>query len=259
MSEIDWGKGKYEPTAADLLPAARQLVDAARIKPGEHVVDVGAGTGNVALLAADLGARVTAVEPAARLREVIEETAAGRDLVVVDGTAESIPLTDGSADVILSNFAVIFAADPAAAIAELSRVAAPSSRILLTSWLPGVMGKLVGIVVGAVRELSDGRNPAAGAIDWHDPKALSELFGPHGYEVSATTLELGIVTASAEEYWETRIANHPLGVATFPLLQQAGRLDEIRARFLEALTSDHADPSGEIHIPAQYLLATATR
>ena len=49
---------------------------AARIQPGEHVVDVGAGTGNVALLATDLGARVTAVEPAARLREVIQQ---GRD------------------------------------------------------------------------------------------------------------------------------------------------------------------------------------
>ena len=75
MREIDWGQGTYETTAADLMPAARELVDADRIQPGEHVVDVGAGTGNVALLAADRGARVTAVEPAARLREVITETA----------------------------------------------------------------------------------------------------------------------------------------------------------------------------------------
>ena len=154
VSDIDWGQGTYEATAADLWPAARELVDAAQIKPGEHVVDVGAGTGNVALLAADLGARVTAVEPAARLREVIQETAGARDLTVVDGTAASIPLTDGSADAILSNFAVIFAPDPAAAIAELSRVAAPTGRILLTSWIPGVMGKLVGVVLSAVQEVT---------------------------------------------------------------------------------------------------------
>jgi SAM-dependent methyltransferase len=258
VSDIDWGQGTYETTAADLLPAARELVDAARIQPGEHVVDVGAGTGNVALLAADLAARVTAVEPAARLREVIEETAGSRDLTVVDGTAASIPLPDGSADVILSNFAVIFAPDPAAAIAELSRVAGATSRILLTSWLPGVMGKLVGTIVSAVQEVT-GENPGAGRLDWHDPNALSAAFAPHGYEVSATTLEVAIVTASAEDYWQTRIANHPLGVTTFPLLERAGRLDDVRARFLQTLTDNWTSSTGEVRIPAQYLLATATR
>lgn len=258
MSDIDWGQGTYETTAADLLPAARELVDAAQIRPGEHVVDLGAGTGNVALQAADLGARVTAVEPAARLREVIQETAGARDLTVVDGTAESIPLRDGSADVILSNFAVIFAPDPAAAIAEISRVAAPTSRILLTSWLPGVMGKLVGIIVGAVGEVT-GQNPAAGRIDWHDPAALSALFAPHAYQVTTTTLELEVVTPSPEDYWDTRIANHPLGVSTFPLLQQAGRLDEVRAHFLQTLADNWTDTTGQVRLPAQYLLASASR
>ena len=62
MKQIDWGEGRYESTAADLPPAARELVAAARSQPGEHVLDVGAGTGNVALLASGLGARVTVVE-----------------------------------------------------------------------------------------------------------------------------------------------------------------------------------------------------
>jgi cyclopropane fatty-acyl-phospholipid synthase-like methyltransferase len=53
VTDIDWSQGYYETTAADLAPAARELVDAARIRTGEHVVDIGAGTGNVALLAAD--------------------------------------------------------------------------------------------------------------------------------------------------------------------------------------------------------------
>ncbi|NIK57373.1 methyltransferase domain-containing protein [Kribbella shirazensis] len=259
MSDIDWGKGTYETTAADLLPAARELVDAAGIKPGEHVIDIGAGTGNVALLAADRGARVTAVEPAARLREVIQEVSGERDLTVVDGTAANIPLPDGSADVVLSNFGIIFAPDPAAAITELARVAKPSSRILLTSWLPGVMGKLVGPVIGAVREVVGGDNPAAGRIDWHDPEALSAVLSPHGYQLSTTTLEVAIVTASAEDYWETRVANHPLGVTTFPLLERAGRLDEVRARLLQTLTDNWTTPTGEVRIPAQYLLATAVR
>ncbi|WP_410784895.1 class I SAM-dependent methyltransferase [Kribbella sp. C-35] len=259
MSQIDWGAGSYETTAADLLPAARELVAAARIQPGEQVVDVGAGTGNVALVAADLGARVTAVEPAARLREVISESAGSRDLTVVDGTAASLPLADGSADVILSNFAVIFAPDPRAAIAEFARVATPAGRILLTSWLPGVMGKIVGIVAKAVNEVTGSGKAMEGQIDWHDPKSLSDLFGEHGFEVSTTVKDLSVTTTSPEDYWETRIANHPLGVATFPLLKKAGRLEEVRTQTLDAISKDWTTPAGEVRLPAQYLLAIATR
>jgi len=259
VTQIDWGEGRYEWTAADLLPAARELVAAANIQPHEHVVDIGAGTGNVALLAADLGARVTAVEPAARLREVIQEVSGDRDLTVVDGTAADIPLADHTADVLLSNFAVIFAPDPRAAIAELARVAKPTSRILLTTWLPGVMNKLVGIVVAAVREVTGGREQTNDDFKWHDPAALSELLHPHGFEVSTTTLDLSIVAASAEDYWESRMATHPMGVVTLPLLENAGRLDEVRARVLQTITDDWTTPTGEVQLSAQYLLTTATR
>jgi SAM-dependent methyltransferase len=257
VNDFDWGKGSYEPTAADLLPAARELVAAARIQPGEHVVDVGAGTGNVALLAADLGARVTAVEPAARLREVIVETALDRDLTVVDGKADSIPLADGSADVILSNFAVIFAPDPAAAFTELARVAKPTGRILLTAWEPGVLSQLVGVILTALRDIT-GREVGT-QFKWHDPSALSGLLAPHGFTVSGKTLELDVVTPSAEDYWETRIATHPLGIQTLPVLEQAGRLEEVRNRVLETINKDWTTSTGEVHLKAQYLLATATR
>ncbi|MGW5195047.1 class I SAM-dependent methyltransferase [Kribbella sp. NPDC004138] len=258
MSDFDWGKGSYEPTAADLLPAARELVTAARIQPGEHVVDVGAGTGNVALLAAGPGARVTAVEPAARLREVIAETALDRDLTVVDGTAASIPMPDASADAILSNFAVIFAPDPAAAVAELARVAKPKGRILLTSWQPGVLSQLVGVVIAALREVTGGVDMGT-PFNWHDPNALSDLFAPHGFTVSSRTLELDVVTSSPAEYWETRIATHPLGIETLPVLEKAGRLDEVRTRVLTMLNENWTTSTGEVRLKAQYLLATAVR
>ncbi|TCC09983.1 hypothetical protein [Kribbella soli] len=103
-----------------------------------------------------------------------------------------------------------------------------------------------------------GENAGTGHLDWHDPDALSAAFAPHGYQISTTTLEVAIVTASAED-WQTRIADHPLGVATFPLLERAGRLDDVRTQFLQTLTDNWTSPTGEVHIPAQYLLATATR
>jgi SAM-dependent methyltransferase len=58
--EIDWGIGRYEHTAAQLMPTARLVVDHAALTEGEHVVDIGCGIGNAALMAAAEMARVTA-------------------------------------------------------------------------------------------------------------------------------------------------------------------------------------------------------
>src|SRR6202158_4550227 len=64
---LDWGVGHYETTAGQLNPVSVAAVERAGISAGDRVVDVGCGTGNAALLAALRGARVTGVDPAARL------------------------------------------------------------------------------------------------------------------------------------------------------------------------------------------------
>jgi ubiquinone/menaquinone biosynthesis C-methylase UbiE len=65
---------------------------------GERVLDVGCGTGNAALLAAQAGAGVVGVDPAARLLSVARERAeaAGVSADFVPGTAESLPFPDAS-------------------------------------------------------------------------------------------------------------------------------------------------------------------
>ena len=123
MSAFDWGIGRYEDTARPGRAAARVVVDAVAPAAGEHVADVGTGTGNAALLVAERGARVTGVDPAPRLLEVAREAAAGRglDATFALGEAASLPLADGDADAVLSVFGVIFAPDAVAAAAELAR------------------------------------------------------------------------------------------------------------------------------------------
>ena len=164
---LDWSLGRYERTAEQLLPAARLVVERAAPRVGERVVDVGCGSGNAALLAAERGARVTGVDPAARLLDVAREEAAARGLDADFALAEAaaLPLADGEADVVLSVFGLIFAPDPQAAAAELDRVTAPSGRIVLSAWIPGGgMSDAIRVsreAVARVLELPPGPQPFA--------------------------------------------------------------------------------------------------
>ncbi len=64
---VDWGKGRYEQTAAELEPVAAAVVEMAAPTAGDRVLDVACGTGNAALLAAARGADVVGVDSSERL------------------------------------------------------------------------------------------------------------------------------------------------------------------------------------------------
>ena len=57
-----WNAGDYTRVAEQLIGVSAEVVEAARIGPGMRVLDLGAGSGNTALLAAGRGAQVTAVD-----------------------------------------------------------------------------------------------------------------------------------------------------------------------------------------------------
>ena len=256
----DWSLGNYEHTAAELLPAARVVVERAAIAEGETVVDVGCGTGNAALLAAALGARVTGVDPAARLLEVARGRAAdeGLQATFVAGDAASIPLEEATADVMLSVFGVIFAPDPVAAAAELARVTAPDGRILLSAWIPegpiSQMGRAAREAIG--RAL--GTPPGPPQFMWHDRDALAGLFGPHGFEVSLDSEQISFEAPSLDEYLDGEFDNHPLSVAGRALLESRGEAGTLRDRAREILAAGNENPNG-FRVSSSYVVATVRR
>ncbi len=255
----DWGVGYYERTAQLLLPAAEVLVGAARVSVGETVVDVGCGTGNAALLAAAAGASVTAVDPSPRLLDVAAETAAERGLEVrcAEGEAASIPAPDGAFDCVLSNFAVVFAPDPEAAVAEMSRVLKPGGRILFTSWVPGgALGALASAMQELVRTALGAPTQAPG-FAWHDATALTDLFSLHGMVATVEgPHKLSFEATSPEAYLETELATHPLAVAAFDVLQQRGLGAEARQQLLDVLRAHNEEPDA-FRSTSRYLVVYA--
>jgi SAM-dependent methyltransferase len=99
--------------------AVRWVADRGRWEPGSLVVDLAAGTGQLARRLLPLGVRVVDVEPAANMRSVLETNLP--NVSVAAGTAERIPLADGVADaVVVGNAFHHFDTD--ASFAEIHRV-----------------------------------------------------------------------------------------------------------------------------------------
>jgi ubiquinone/menaquinone biosynthesis C-methylase UbiE len=94
----------YAVVAEMMEKLGEQCVERAGVEPGMEVLDVGCGTGNAAIPAARLGARVTGIEPWAELLAIARERAADAMVEVdwVEAGLERLPFEDGSFDVVVS-------------------------------------------------------------------------------------------------------------------------------------------------------------
>ena len=140
MSTV-WALGDYPRFAREMIwNFGPTLVTACGIGPGQRVLDVACGSGNVALRAAAAGADVVAcdLEPA--------QLEAGRDQAPeidwVQADAAALPFEDGAFDVVTSSAGVMFAPDHQAAADELVRVCRPGGTIGLIAFTPeGMAGE----------------------------------------------------------------------------------------------------------------------
>ncbi len=159
-------------------PVAGQLVKFAEIKPGEAVLDVGTGTGVVAITAARAGARVTGLDLTPALLEQARENARIaqiENIVWTEGDAEQLPYPDASFDVVLSQFGHMFAPRPDLAISEMHRVLRRSGRIAFATWPPE---HFVGRVFAFVGKNSPPPPPGAAPPPmWGVPAVIAERLG----------------------------------------------------------------------------------
>lgn len=197
---MDWSIGQYEHVANGRLPAARAVIDFAAPEPHERVLDIGCGTGNAALLAAERGARVTGVDPAERLLQVARGDAAARGLSVafLVGEAGALPIADRTVDVVVSAFGVVFAPAAAAAVAETARVTGTRGRVVFSAWLPtGALSELLQIraqAISAASSVPAGPPPFA----WHDASTVLSAFGRHGFSVEFSAHSVAFSAASPQ-------------------------------------------------------------
>jgi SAM-dependent methyltransferase len=169
-----WALGDYDRIAQDVLaPFGPTLVHACRIGPGMHVLDVAAGTGNVALAAARAGANVVASDLTPALIETGRRHAKKRGLSVewVEADAEALPFADAVFDAVTSSVGVMFAPDHVKAAEELLRVCRPGGVIGLVNWTPESWAARFSAVLGAYAPPP----PGPPAVLWGDEDHIRGL------------------------------------------------------------------------------------
>lgn len=132
-----------------------------------EVVDLGAGTGKLSRAILAAGHRVRAIEPLAEMRSVLAVTTPGA--LAIEGSAESIPLADRSADAVVAGAAFHWF-DHERALSETARVLRE----------PGVLGLLGNRLDASVpwMETLRGRLGSRGGrhVRWPAPERLEQIF-----------------------------------------------------------------------------------
>ena len=166
----------FAPLEMFTTPAASRLVRFAGVAAEMKVLDAGCGTGVVAITAAQLGAQVKAIDLTPQLLESARENGAVAEVDIEwrEGDVEELPFEDGEFDIVVSQFAHMFAPRPEVALREMLRVLRPGGTIAFSTWPPES-------VVGLSAQLHARYVPPPAGIPspilWGDPSVIRDRLG----------------------------------------------------------------------------------
>ena len=219
VDNYDRFMGRY---AAGIAP---KLADAAGVRAGMRVVDVGSGPGALAVeLAGRIGEdNVAAIDPDREFLAACRARIPGAD--VREGVAESLPWDDGTFDAAMCSLVVAWMSDADQGIGEMARVTKPGGTVAAAMWdLAGGGLQMLSHFWRAAREIDPSipdDEPRAGVREGD----LVERFGRAGLQgVTGGMLETSVDYADFDDYWEPFTAGGgPASGAFYASLDAAGK------------------------------------
>jgi SAM-dependent methyltransferase len=256
-----WASGHYDAVATQLIAELGPvLVEATGIRTGDLVLDVGAGSGNVAIPAALAGARVIASDLTPELLEQGEAHARERGAVlewqVAD--AERLPYDDGQFDVAVSAVGIMFAPHHQAAADELLRVVTPGGRIGLVRWTPaGFIGQMFATMKPFVAPPPAGVQPPP---LWGDEDHVRGLLGDRVTDVRTEKRTVRVTLfAEPADFREFFKTNYGPTIAAYKQQPDAEKAAELDAALDGLAERFDVGESGYLVLEWEYLLLTARR
>ncbi|HWF33585.1 MAG TPA: methyltransferase domain-containing protein [Solirubrobacteraceae bacterium] len=251
-----WTAGDY-PELARTIATVGELVAERAAEPGQTLLDVATGSGNVAVPAALAGAKVTGLDLTPKLLEVARERAveAGVEIEFVEGDAEDLPFDDRSFDRVTSCFGVMFAPRHDVAAGELVRVAKPGARIVIAAWTPeGLNGRMFKTVGSYMPVPPPELKPP---VMWGDEQHLQTLFAASGAELAFERHTVTFEHESPEAWLEYNERVLGPTIMAKAALEPQGKWEALRAELIALYTDANEADDGTMRVHAEYLLAVA--
>lgn len=157
------------------------LIDAVSLAAGEHVLDIGCGSGAFLRQLSGIGAKVAGVDPSSGILDLARHASPGAD--IRRGSFDVLPWPDATFDVVMAVNALQFADDMTDGLRQVMRVVRPGGRIGIANWAEARHNDIEAVeaALGEVTDIDE---------DYRCEGGLERLFKSAGVAV----LDAGMVT-----------------------------------------------------------------
>ena len=252
-----WSSGDYAVIGTTLQIVGEELCEALDVHSGQKLLDVAAGNGNASLAAARRWCDVVATDYAPSLLERGRERAAAERLNIEfrEADAEALPFQDGSFDVVVSTFGVMFTPDQDRAAAEMIRVCKPGGKIGLANWTPdGFIGQLFKTIGKHVPPAPGTKSPAL----WGTRARIAELFEPRTTSVEFSARNFVFRYRTPAHWLEVFRTYYGPVLKTFGALEPAAQA-ALQRDLMDLIDRFNRAKDGSMVVPSEYLEIVITR